>query len=102
MTSPDKKQSLLLIIFEKLFVPVVLMATLGLFGSAWTTYLSVRDLIALTQLQGSQIRSLQVEFQEYRTSSITRAELLSTMVRIEQNTELMLLRAGMRPLQSKP
>lgn len=102
MAFPEKKQSVFLIIFEKFFVPVVLVATLGLMGAAGTMYLSVRDLITLTQLQGSQIRSLQLEFQEYRNSSVTRADLLSTMVRIEQNTELMLLRAGMRPLQGKP
>ena len=97
--SEEKKPGILLVIFEKWFVPVVVFATAGLMTSAGTSYLAVRDLTALTALQGSQIRALQMEFQDYQKLSVTRAELLSTLVRVEQNTELMLLRAGIRPTQ---
>ena len=93
----EPKQSLSLAIFEKWFVPVVIFATCGLMGAAGTSYLAVRDLTALTAIQGSQIKALQSDFQEYRKSSVTRDDLLVTMTRIEQNTEMMLLRSGIRP-----
>lgn len=62
-------------------------------AGAFSLFLSVRDLTGAVKANTDDIKSIQSELNSIRTNSITRSELLEILKRVEQQLEIMTLKA---------
>jgi type II secretory pathway component PulJ len=70
---------------------------LALGGGMWMTYQSVVNIGHILDRQQREIEALRARISHVETSLVTKSDLLETMKRVEQQLEIMMLRAGMRP-----
>lgn len=63
----------------------------------WANYQSVQTLTSKQELQGRDIDQLRSEMIAIKAGYMTRMEVLETVKRIEQQLEIQMLRAGVRP-----
>ena len=78
---------------EKVLPGLFLLTASLVIGGTFSIYGTVRDLSASVQSHEKDIRLLQVSVKELQANSVTRSELLETMKRVEQQLEIMMLRA---------
>lgn len=65
-------------------------------GTLWKNNESVRDLTSAVSYHDKQIAELKAEIIAVKENSTTRAESLETLKRVEQQLEIVLLRAGVK------
>jgi hypothetical protein len=63
---------------------------------AFSIYRTVSELSAAVQSHQKDITLLQISVKELQANSVTRSELLETMKRVEQQLEIMMLRAKIK------
>lgn len=83
-------------VLPSLFVAV----SLAVGGAAWWTHQTVGTLVNTLQIHQKQIEQLQVDIGNLRSASVSRVELVETLKRVEQQLEIMMLRAGIKPERS--
>jgi hypothetical protein len=81
------------VLIEKYILPFLLAVSLSLVAGGWSFYIAVHDLTSLVNHHDREIKSLQTELNAIRTNSITRSELLEILKRVEQQLEIMTLKA---------
>jgi hypothetical protein len=81
---------------EKVLPSLFVTMTLTVIGGAWAIYRTIDDLSDALQSQQKDITLLQVSVKELQANSVTRSELLETMKRVEQQLEIMMLRAKIK------
>ena len=74
----------------------VLLAT-AVCGVLWANYNAVQMLASKQELQSRDIEQLSSEMIAIKAGYMTRMEVLETVKRIEQQLEIQMLRAGVRP-----
>ena len=74
-------------------MPLFLSGSLALCGGAVTLWVTVHDLTGTVRMNTDDIKALQGELNIIRTNSITRSELLEILKRVEQQLEIMTLKA---------
>lgn len=74
-------------------MPLFLAGSLALCGGAASLYMTVHDLTGAVRHNTDDIKSIQAELNAIRTNSITRSELLEILKRVEQQLEIMTLKA---------
>ena len=92
MTKPQGT-SWTMFFLERWFMPLVLAATVGMCGSAISLWITVHDLTSAVRHNTDDIKAIQSELNAIRTNSITRSELLEILKRVEQQLEIMTLKA---------
>lgn len=78
---------------EKWFMPLFLIGSVALCGAAVSLWLTVHDLTGAVRNNTDDIKIIQTELNAIRTNSITRSELLEILKRVEQQLEIMTLKA---------
>lgn len=78
---------------ERWFMPLFLAGSIALAGGAFTLWMTVHDLTGAVRVNTDDIKQLQGELNAIRTNSITRSELLEILKRVEQQLEIMTLKA---------
>ncbi len=63
----------------------------------WANYNAVQTLASKQELHAREIENLRTEVVAIKAAYMTRMEVLETVKRIEQQLEIQMLRAGMRP-----
>lgn len=91
--TPPRQPSWSVTLVEKYIIPLMLAITLMILSGAITLWMSVRDLTSLVQQHDQQIKMLNTDMQAQKAASVTRSELLETLKRVEQQLELMMLKA---------
>lgn len=82
-----------MIFIEKYIIPLVLAISIAFVTGGWTFYLAVRDLTALVNQHDASIKTIQADVQQLRNSTVTQSQLLETLKRVEQQLEIVLLKA---------
>lgn len=82
---------------DKVLPSLFVSLCLALGGGMWMTYRSVLDIGHKMENQQREIEALRARISHVETSLVTKNDLLETMKRVEQQLEIMMLRAGMRP-----
>lgn len=67
----------------------------------WANYNAVQMLASKQELQSRDIEQLRSEMVAIKAGYMTRMEVLETVKRIEQQLEIQMLRAGMRPQKER-
>jgi len=80
-------------VLPQLFVALVLAVS----GGMWLTYTTVNAMVSKMDNQQREIDSLQADMAYVKANMVTTTQQLETMKRIEQQLEIMMLRAGIRP-----
>lgn len=81
---------------DRTLPPLFVALTVGACGTAWWTAQAINQFAGgLAQVEKEQA-VLRAEVATIKASSVTRTELLETLKRVEQQMEIMMLRAGMR------
>ena len=78
---------------ERYFLPIFLAGSLALCAGAFTLWITVHDLTGAVRSNTDDIKVIQTELNMIRTNSITRSELLEILKRVEQQLEIMTLKA---------
>jgi hypothetical protein len=78
---------------ERWFMPLFLAGSLVFIGGATSLYMTVHDLTGAVRHNTDDIKSIQAELNAIRTNAITRSELLEILKRVEQQLEIMTLKA---------
>ena len=81
---------------EKVLPALFVGMTMAVSGSLWANYNAVRDLTGEVRAHEKQIAELKSDMAALKGSSVTRAESLETLKRVEQQLEIVLLRAGVK------
>lgn len=81
------------LLIEKYILPFLLAVSVALVTGGWTFYVAVHDLTSLVNYHDREIKALQTDLNAIRTNSITRSELLEILKRVEQQLEIMTLKA---------
>lgn len=81
---------------EKVLPSLFIALSVAVGGSLWANYNAVRDLTSEVRYHDRQIAELKAEIVAVKENSITRAESLETLKRVEQQLEIVLLRAGVK------
>ena len=81
---------------EKVLPGLFLLTASLVIGGTFSIYRTIDDLSDALQSQQREITLLQVSVKELQTNSVTRSELLETMKRVEQQLEIMMLRAKIK------
>ena len=74
-------------------MPLFLAGSIALAASATSLYMTVHDLTGAVRNNTDDIKQIQTELNAIRTNSITRSELLEILKRVEQQLEIMTLKA---------
>lgn len=82
-----------MIFVEKYFLPIFTAGSIALCVGAFTLWMTVHDLTGAVRVNTDDIKQLQGELNAIRTNSITRSELLEILKRVEQQLEIMTLKA---------
>ena len=75
------------------FMQILVVITIGFCTGSASLFLTVRDLTGAVKVNTEDIKSIQAELNAIRTNSITRSELLEILKRVEQQLEIMTLKA---------
>jgi hypothetical protein len=78
---------------EQYFLPIFLAGTLALCAGAVTLWVTVHDLTSQVRTNTDDIKAIQTDMSAIRANSITRSELLEILKRVEQQLEIMTLKA---------
>ena len=81
---------------DKVLPPLFVAIALALGGGMWATYQSVQRIGHILDMQQREIDGLRDRLSHVESSLVTKSELLETMKRVEQQLEIMMLRAGLR------
>jgi hypothetical protein len=81
---------------EKVLPSLFIAMTLSVIGGAVGIYRTIDDLSYAVQSHQKDITLLQISVKELQANSVTRSELLETMKRVEQQLEIMMLRAKIK------
>lgn len=80
-------------VLPQLFVALVLAVS----GGLWLTYTTVNTLVNKIEGQQRDIDRLKTRMDTVESTLVTKTEMLETLKRVEQQLEIMMLRAGIRP-----
>lgn len=80
-------------VLPQLFVALVLAVS----GGLWLTYTTVHTLVNKIEGQQRDIDRLKTRMDTVESTLVTKTEMLETLKRVEQQLEIMMLRAGIRP-----
>lgn len=78
---------------EKYFLPLFLAGSILFIGGAASLWVTVHDLTGAVRSNADDIKVIQTELNVLRTNSVTRSELLEILKRVEQQLEIMTLKA---------
>ena len=81
---------------EKVLPGLFVTMTISVIGGAVGIYRTIDDLSYAVQSHQKDITLLQISVKELQSNSVTRSELLETMKRVEQQLEIMMLRAKIK------
>lgn len=81
---------------EKVLPGLFLSVAVFVGGASLAIWTSVNRLTATVETHDSQIKQLRTDVEALRSQSMTRAELLETLKRVEQQLEIMMLRNGLK------
>lgn len=79
-------------VLPQLFVALVLAVS----GGMWFTYMTVSTLVNKIDNQQREIELIKTRLSNVESNVVTKSELLETLKRVEQQLEIMMLRAGIR------
>jgi hypothetical protein len=79
-------------VLPQLFVALVLAVS----GGMWLTYTTVNTMVARLENQQREIDALKADMSYVKANMVIRSEQLETLKRVEQQLEIMMLRAGLR------
>jgi hypothetical protein len=82
-------------VLPQLFVALVLAVS----GGMWLTYTTVNTMVSKLENQQKDIDLLKQRMNNIEATLVTKTELLETLKRVEQQLEIMMLRAGVRPVK---
>jgi hypothetical protein len=80
-------------VLPQLFVALVLAVS----GGMWATYATVTAVVARLESHQREIDLLKTRVSNVEANVVTKAEMLETLKRVEQQLEIMMLRAGIKP-----
>ena len=80
-------------VLPQLFVALVLAVS----GGLWLTYKTVTTMVNQMESQQREIEVIKNRLSNVESNLVTKAEMLETLKRVEQQLEIMMLRAGVRP-----
>lgn len=78
---------------EKYFIPLMLIITVGSASAALAQWLAVRDLTNIVQSHEKRLTVVEADLVAMRTTNVSRSELLETLKRVEQQLEIVMLKA---------
>lgn len=78
---------------EKYFIPLMLIITVGSASAALAQWLAVRDLTNIVQSHEKRLTVVEADLVSMHTTNVTRSELLETLKRVEQQLEIVMLKA---------
>jgi hypothetical protein len=78
---------------EKILPPLFILVATSVAASSMAIWKNVNELAVSVASQEKDIQLLKISVKELQTQSVTRAELLETMKRVEQQLEIMMLRS---------
>lgn len=93
MRESQQSTSWTMLFVEKYFLPIFTAGSIALCIGAGTLWVTVHDLTGQVRLNTDEIKTIQGELNAIRTNSITRSELLEILKRVEQQLEIMTLKA---------
>jgi hypothetical protein len=79
-------------VLPQLFVALVLAVS----GGLWMTYATVHTMVTKLDSQQKDIDALKNRMANVEANIVTKTEMLETLKRVEQQLEIMMLRAGIR------
>lgn len=83
--------------FTDKVLPSLFVATaMAVSGSAWFTYRTVIEVASEQLVMKREIEQVKADVRQLREVTVNKADLLETMKRVEQQLEIMMLRAGIR------
>lgn len=82
-------------VLPQLFVALVLAVS----GGMWLTYTTVNTMVSKLESQQRDIDTLKNDMSNIKANLVTKTEMLETLKRVEQQLEIMMLRAGVRPVK---
>jgi len=82
-----------MMIVEKYIIPLLLGITMMIVSGAIALWVSVKDLTSVVNQHDQEIKTIRQELHDARTSLVTRSELLETLKRVEQQLEIVMLKA---------
>lgn len=82
---------------DKVLPPLFVALFLALAGGMWATYKTVDRLVISLESQERRIDRIESDMMTIKQGLVTKQEMLETMKRVEQQLEIMMLRAGIRP-----
>lgn len=82
-------------VLPQLFVALVLAVS----GGMWLTYTTVNTMVSKLEGQQRDIDELKTDVANIKATLVTKTEMLETLKRVEQQLEIMMLRAGVRPVK---
>jgi hypothetical protein len=82
---------------DKVLPSLFIALFLTLSGGMWATYKTVDKLAVSIESQQRDIDAIKSRVNNIESALVTKQELLETMKRVEQQLEIMMLRAGMKP-----
>lgn len=74
----------------------------GMCGLLWQMNLDLQRSLQIQQLQDKRITSLENSLETMKQSYVTRAEILETVKRVEQNQEIMMWRFKAEATKGRP
>ena len=80
-------------VLPQLFVALVLAVS----GGMWLTYKTVITMVNQMESQQREIEVIKNRLSNVESNLVTKTEMLETLKRVEQQLEIMMLRAGVRP-----
>lgn len=81
---------------DKVLPPLFVAIALALGGGMWATYQSVQRIGHVLDTQQREIEALRARIGYVESALVTKDDMLETMKRVEQQLEIMMLRAGLR------
>jgi len=82
---------------DKILPPLFVALCLALGGGMWATYQSVVSVVHAQAVQQRELDALRARISHVESSLVTKAEMLETLKRVEQQLEIMMLRARISP-----
>jgi len=76
--------------------PIFVALALAVMGAAYSTHKTVSDLASKIAEHDRAIAELKSDVTYIRMNTVTQTQMLETMKRIEQQMEIMMLRAGIK------
>jgi hypothetical protein len=84
--------------FTDKVLPSLFVATaMAVSGSAWFTYRTVIEVASEQLVMKREIDQVKADLKQLREATVSKTDLLETLKRVEQQLEIMMLRAGIRP-----